>query len=246
MTFQKTNDTSSVSEIKWGDRVTVKSSSANWGNSTYWSVNSTYPNVSFITLSSSPSNFHISNGRNVSNSKDTNSFGLTSTSADMVQTGDFLFYLNSLNPIPDYNNKEWLKASGKYQFATNWQGEIDKLYAGLQRAQQDNIRAYETDYKSDFYGLTSASSKITYAVSKRYHNAKIRYVLRVNGDYISESYNGTSYDSQSKEDAKNNIEITTNVNLKKGDKIILDVVTNEPGYMANQSTIIQTLSSVVY
>lgn len=245
MLLQNKYNTSSTSEIEWSDQVTVKSASANWGNSTYWSVNTNYPNVSYITLSSSPSTFYISKGRNVSNAIVPNNFGLSAVSASAIITGDIMFYLNSLNPIPDYNNKEWLKASGKYLFATNWMGEKDKLQNGLQNSQQDNMRAYEADYRADFKGLTTSSDKITYAISKKYHNAKIRYVLRINGNYLSESYDGTSYYSQSKEN-KDNIEITANVNLRQGDKVTLDVITNEPGYPINQSTVLQTLSSAVY
>lgn len=246
MIFQKSSDSSVKTEIKWGDQLKVKSSSGNWGNSTFWSVGATYPNVSFITLTSSSSNFYISNGRNVGNAKDTDSFGLSAISADMIITGDFLFYLNSLNPIPD-NNKEWLKASGRYLFATNWgPGEIDKLINGLQASQQDTIKAYEINYKNDFDRMITTNDKIIYTISKRYHNAKIRYLLSVNGQYNSESYNGISYYSQSKENTDGNIEITTNANLKKGDVITLDVVTNEPGYPTDKSTILQRLASTEY
>lgn len=243
-TPQKILGGASLAEVKWGDAVILQSTSSNWkGNR--WENKGSNTQLG----SDGGETYRISNEVGSLNREDTGAFGLAYVDSYFVPTGAFYFYLNYLNPPSDSSKKSWLGVGYRREFAINPQPQgdyYDRLFLHLASFQQDSFIAYETDYKEGYEGIKVTGNKITYKISQQYHEAKIRYILRVNGKYVSESYKGKTLYSSSRILDDGNVEITSTADIKQGDKITLEVVTNEPGYSTDKSAVLQTLDSIVY
>lgn len=244
-TPQKILGGASSTEITWGDAVILESTSSNW-KANRWENEKSQTELG----SNGGETYRISNDVGSLNREDTGAFGLAFVNSSFNSiSADFLFYLNYLNPPSDSSQKSWLQVGYKREFAKNPgpQGDFyDRLFTHLSSFQRDSFIAYETDYKDGYDGIKVTGNKITYKISQQYHEAKIRYILRVNGKYVSESYKGKTLYSSSRILDDGNVEITSTADIKQGDKITLEVVTNEPGYATDKSAVLQTLDSIVY
>lgn len=223
-------------KINWGDLVNIRSTRFNWSNSNFWNTNS---NTAWgINLSKNPSNYYISG-----NSDGT--IGLSQMEADLFPNGNIGFFLRKL--ITENIGTSWLNASNRILIGQNFnENSAAEVFAGLEYA-HNHMKIYEKDYSDGFNYLNLNETSISYSLNSRYHNATVRYLLKVNDAYVSESYNGKAYYSSVKNSSnESETVIFSSYSLSHGDKVTLEVITNEPGYSTDKSATIQTLFETTY
>lgn len=223
-------------KINWGDLVNIRSTRFNWSNSNFWNTNS---NTTWgINLSKNPSNYYISGNPD-------GNIGLSQMEASLFPNGNIGFFFRKL--ITGNKGTSWLNASNSVYIGQNFnENSTAEIFSGLEYA-HNHMKLYEKDYSDGFNYLNLNETSISYSLNPNYHNATVRYLLKVNDAYVSESYNGKAYYSQVK-NSLNGSEtvISTSYSLRHGDKVTLEVITNEPGFSTDKSTAIQTLFESTY
>lgn len=202
------------------DSVNIRSSSSNWSGHNYWTIRQNFVSA----FKKDMVLYNKADTQDIVGSKD-NTIGFSSIDADYA-LGNFHFKLRSVDSEYGSSEKLWLYSYNGFTIGGSIPQNIDHVYAKI----PTTMKFYETDYRTSFRSLipNTDTNKVTYTIRNDYHNASVRYILKVNGRYLSESYRGVSYYSSKKTNSEYT-DITTDYILKNGDVLTLDVVTGTPG-----------------